>query len=71
MQCPKCNSENVSVEMLQTGGKTKNHGNRSGRHINNEASGMTAMCTLVIKRPNLRMRQYVYVRIVEIRGNYE
>lgn len=30
MQCPKCNSENVSVEMLQTEGKTKKHGNGLG-----------------------------------------
>lgn len=46
MQCPKCNSENVSVEMLQTEGKTKKHGNGLGEHINNAARGMTAMCTL-------------------------
>ena len=45
MQCPKCSSENVSVEMVQTEGKTKKHGNGIGGHINNAARGMTAMFT--------------------------
>lgn len=46
MQCPKCGSENVTIEMIQTGGKTKKHGNGLGGHLNNAARGATAMMTL-------------------------
>lgn len=46
MKCPKCGSENVTIEMMQTGGKTKKQGNGLGGHINNTARGLTAVCTL-------------------------
>ncbi len=46
MRCPKCGSENVSIEMIQTGGKTKKHGNGLGGHVNNMARGVTAVATL-------------------------
>ena len=37
MKCPKCKSENVSVDLVQVEGKTKKHGNGLGGHINNTA----------------------------------
>ena len=46
MKCPKCKSENVSVDLVQVEGKTKKHGNGLGGHINNTARGLTAICTL-------------------------
>ncbi|MGO5051466.1 hypothetical protein ACTQ6A_02945 [Lachnospiraceae bacterium LCP25S3_G4] len=46
MQCPQCGSENVTIEMIQVGEKTKKHGNGIGGHLNNTARGMTAVCTL-------------------------
>lgn len=46
MICPKCHSENVSIEMVQTKGKTKKHGNGLGGHLNNAARGATAVMTL-------------------------
>ena len=46
MVCPKCKSENVSIEMIQTGGKTKKHGNGLGGHVNNMARAATAVGTL-------------------------
>lgn len=46
MKCPKCGSENVTIEMVQTAGKTKKHGNGLGGHVNNAARGLTAVCTL-------------------------
>jgi len=42
----ECGSENVSIEMVQVGGKTKKSGNGIGGHANNMARGITAMCTL-------------------------
>lgn len=46
MKCPKCKSENVSVDLVQVEGKTKKHGNGLGGHINNTSRGLTAICTL-------------------------
>lgn len=46
MQCPKCKSENVTVELVQSSSKTKKHGNSLGGHVNNAARGVTALCTL-------------------------
>lgn len=46
MQCPKCGSENVTIEMIQTGGKTKKHGNGIGGHLNNMARATVAVGTL-------------------------
>ena len=30
MNCPKCNSNNIITQIVQTGGKTKKHGNGIG-----------------------------------------
>lgn len=46
MKCPKCKSENVTVELVQTSEKTKKHGVGLGGHVNNAARGLTAVCTL-------------------------
>lgn len=46
MKCPKCKSENVTVELVQTSGKTKKHGTGLGGHVNNAARGITAVFTL-------------------------
>lgn len=45
MICPKCGSQNVNVQMIQTEGKTKKKGNGVGGHMNNAARGITAVCT--------------------------
>ena len=46
MQCPKCQSENVNIELVEVESKTKKHGNGLGGHINNVARGVTALGTL-------------------------
>ena len=46
MICPKCGSENVSIEMVQSGGKQKHTGVGLGGHLNNTARGLTAIATL-------------------------
>lgn len=46
MICPKCGSQNVNVQMIQTEGKTKKKGNGVGGHMNNAARGVTAVFTL-------------------------
>lgn len=46
MKCPKCKSEDVTVELAQTKGKTKKHGVGLGGHVNNAARGVAAMSTL-------------------------
>ena len=46
MKCPKCKSENVTVQLVQTEGKVKKHGNGLGGHLNNAARGIAAMSTL-------------------------
>lgn len=46
MKCPKCKSENVTVELVQTAGKTKKTGVGLGGHLNNAARGTAAMMTL-------------------------
>lgn len=48
MKCPKCGSERVTIEMIQTVGKTKKQGNGIGGHINNAARGLAVTCTLGI-----------------------
>ena len=45
MKCPQCESEKVTVELMQTGSKTKKKGNGIGGHINNAARGLTAVAT--------------------------
>lgn len=46
MVCPKCNSENVSIQIEQVSSKTKKHGNGLGGIVNNTARAATAVCTL-------------------------
>lgn len=46
MICPKCNSENVNVQIEQVSSKTKKHGNGFGGIVNNTARAATAVCTL-------------------------
>ena len=46
MVCPKCNSENVNVQIEQVSSKTKKHGNGFGGIVNNTARAATAVCTL-------------------------
>lgn len=45
MVCPKCGSENIKIEMMQTSAKTSKAGNGVLGHVNNAARGMTALCT--------------------------
>ena len=46
MVCPKCNSENVNVQIEQVSSKTKKHSNGFGGIVNNTARAATAVCTL-------------------------
>ena len=46
MQCPKCGSDNVTIQMEQVGGRTRKHGTGLGGNLNNAARGFTAVCTL-------------------------
>lgn len=46
MKCPKCSSENVSIELVQSGGRTRKHGTGFGGKTNNAARGITALSTL-------------------------
>lgn len=46
MFCPKCGSNDITIELAQTRSKTKKHGNGLGGHVNNAARGLTALCTL-------------------------
>lgn len=46
MECPKCGSEAVIVQVMETKSKTKKKGIGLGGHINNTARGLTAVATL-------------------------
>lgn len=46
MNCPNCNSENVTVQMQQVEAKTKKKGNGIGGHINNAARATMAIATV-------------------------
>ena len=46
MECPKCNSENVIVQMAQDSEKTSKKGVGFGGHMNNAARAVTAVSTL-------------------------
>lgn len=46
MKCVKCASDNVTVEMMQSGGRTRKHGTGLGGNMNNAARGLTAISTL-------------------------
>ncbi|QGU01633.1 hypothetical protein CKALI_03760 [Corynebacterium kalinowskii] len=45
MICPKCGSENVNIELVQTGGRTARHGTGLGGNFNNMMRGTTALMT--------------------------
>lgn len=46
MTCPKCNSNNVNIQIEQVSGKTKKTSVGLGGHLNNLARGTTALFTL-------------------------
>lgn len=46
MICPQCSSENVTIQLAQTKGKSKHQGTGFGGHTNNAARTATAMITL-------------------------
>lgn len=46
MKCTQCGSDNVTVELFQSGGRTRQHGVGFGGNMNNAARGLTAMSTL-------------------------
>ena len=46
MECTKCNSENVIVQMAQDSEKTSKKGVGFGGHMNNAARAVTAVSTL-------------------------
>jgi hypothetical protein len=46
MKCVKCGGNNVTVEMLQSDGRTRKHGTGLGGNMNNAARGFTAIGTL-------------------------
>ncbi len=46
MVCPQCNNENVSIEFVEKGSKTKKRGNGVLGHMNNAARATTATMTL-------------------------
>lgn len=46
MNCPSCDSTNVTIQMVQASGKNAHKGAGLIGHTNNAARGMTAMVTL-------------------------
>ena len=46
MKCPKCGSENVKVQMVESGSKTSKKGTGLLGNLNNAARTATAVCTL-------------------------
>lgn len=46
MKCPECGSENVTIQMMETGSKTSKKGNGLLGHVNNTARAITAISTL-------------------------
>lgn len=46
MKCPKCASENVSVQFMEAGAKTKKSTVGLGGHAYNAARGVAAISTL-------------------------
>lgn len=45
MKCPKCKSEDVTIEMVSTAEMTKKRGNGLAGHAKNAARGVVAMGT--------------------------
>ena len=46
LRCPKCKSEDVSVQMMEAGSETKKSGNGLGGNAWNAARGIAAISTL-------------------------
>lgn len=46
MECPICGSQDVQVQLVEQGQKTKRKGIGFGGHMNNAARGVTAVMTL-------------------------
>lgn len=46
LRCPACGSENVSVQVVQEGSKTRHKGPGLGGHLNNTARGVVGLATL-------------------------
>lgn len=46
MNCPKCHSDNVRIDFVQTSGKSNHKGTGLAGNTNNALRGMTAMMTL-------------------------
>ena len=46
MKCPKCKSENVTIEMVQVGSKTKKSGIGLGGRAHNAVRGVVGLGTL-------------------------
>lgn len=46
MKCVKCAGTNLTIELLQAGGRTRKHGTGLGGNMNNAARGFTALGTL-------------------------
>lgn len=46
LKCPECGSENITVQIVESGAKTKRKGNGVAGHLNNTARGLTAVATL-------------------------
>lgn len=45
MKCPECGSENVTIQMIETGSKTSKKGNGILGHVNNTSRTVTAVST--------------------------
>ncbi len=56
-QCPKCGSEDVTVQMVTTGMKTKNYSNGIGAKAHNAGRSMLAIGTLGMSNLFIRKRQ--------------
>ncbi|GAA2035070.1 hypothetical protein GCM10009720_14650 [Yaniella flava] len=46
MKCVKCRSQNVNIELMQSGGRTRKHGTGFGGKMNNTARGASAIATV-------------------------
>lgn len=46
LRCPACGGENISVQMVEVGSKTKRHGNGLGGNLNNAARDVAGLMTL-------------------------
>lgn len=46
MNCPKCKSDNIRIDFVQSGGKSSHKGNGLGGHTNNMLRTSTALVTL-------------------------